>query len=208
MSDSEEKKTEQPVKEKAPAVTEAMMRYGKTTIAIRGEGGRFQKKKKSPPKSEEITGYMRDLLSRAEAGPDGKIVKGTKTRFRKMFDNIFEIASMPSDQPAFDKKGNIIWLEEPEYDENDKNKVTKPGVPLLVKDAKLAMASTQAFKELMLRAYGMPTKSDEEIDAMRKEGVKIVIVAPPNMVNKDIVEEKPKERPTPSFIEAEITENK
>lgn len=90
---------------------------------------------------------------------------------------------------------------------DEEEKIVKHGVPLTVKDAKLAMASTQAFKELMLRAYGMPSKSDEEIDAMKKDGVKIVIIAPPEMVNKDIVVETTREKLVPSFIEGEVVEN-
>ena len=135
------------------------------------------------------------------------MTKGDRTRFRKMFDNIFSIASMSPESPVFDKLGNVVWSTPPVVD--DEGKIVKHGVPLTVKDAKLSMASTQAFKELMLRAYGMPSRSDEELDALKEQGVKIVIITPPEeMVNKEVVEEKPKEKLTPSFIEAEIVENK
>ena len=209
MKDSDNKAPEQPEKNMLPAVSEEVIVHsqtGKTRIMLRGEGGKFQKKKKSMPKTEDITRYMRELLNKVEAGPDGRMTKRDKTRFRRMFDNIFNIASMSPEQPVFDKLGNIVWTRPPVVDENEK--IVMEGIPMTVKDAKIAMASTQAFKELMLRAYGMPSKSDEEIDAMKKEGVKIVVIAPPEMVNKEIVEEKPRELMVPSFIDAEFVENK
>jgi len=206
MEDSETKKSEQPEQPKTPAVVEEVISHPLgTRIMLRGEKGKFQKKKKNTPKTEEIVRYMRELLNKAEVGPDGKIISGSKTRFRRMFDNIFEIATMSPEQIVFDK-GQIVWAVEPERDKE--GKIVKAGIALTTKDAKLAMASVQAFKELMLRAHGMPSKSDEELDAMKKEGVKIVVIAPPEMVNKEIVEEPVKERLVPSFIDAEIVENK
>lgn len=208
MTDSENKKSEQPG-QITPAVTEQIVKYetGRVSTVLRGEGGKFQKKKKSTPKSQEIVRYMRELLLKAEAGPDGRMTKGDRTRFRKMFDNIFSIASMSPESPVFDKFGNVVWSTPPVVD--DEGKVVMHGVPLTVKDAKIAMASTQAFKELMLRAYGMPSRSDEELDALKEHGVKVVVITPPvEMVNKEIVEEKPRGKLTPSFIDAEILENK
>jgi len=66
----------------------------------------------------------------------------------------------------------------------------------------------QAFKELMLRAYGMPSKSDEEMDALKTQAVKVVILQHPDMMDKKVYEEKPRETLVPAFIEAEIVENK
>lgn len=209
MTDSDNAKPEQPEKPKAPVVSEELIVHpqtGDTRVVLRGESGKFQKKKKSMPKTEEVTRYMRELLNKAEAGPDGKMTRGDRTRFRRMFDNIFTIASMSPEQPVFDKLGNPVWLRPPVVDED--GKIVMEGTPLTVKDAKLAMASTQAFKELMLRAYGMPSKSDEELDALKKEGVKIVIIAPPEMVNRDIIPETTREKLVPSFIDAEIVETK
>ena len=208
MEDSEVKLSEQPEAPKVPAVTEELIVHPKgNRVMLRGEGGKFKKKKKSIPKTEEITRYMRELLNKAEAGPDGRFTKGDKSRFRRMFDNIFSISAMSPEQPVFDKLGDIVWLKAPVKD-LETGKIIREGIPVTVKDAKLAMASTQAFKELMLRAYGMPSKSDEEIDAMKKEGVKIVVIAPPEMVNKEIVAETVREKLVPSFIDAEIVENK
>lgn len=197
MSDSDMKLLPEQSGQKTPAVSEEAMKThtGTTKIMLRGEGGKFQKKPKSKPKSEEIVRYMRELLNKAEAGPDGRFTRGDKTRFRRMFDNIFSIAAADPMQPVKDKFGNILIDDE-------------TGRPLTYFDAKCAMASTQAFKELMLRAYGMPSKSDEELDALKQEGVKIVVIAPPEMMNKEIVEEKPKEKLVPSFIDADIVENK
>lgn len=208
MSDSENIIPTLPEQSKVPVVKEEIIVHpdGKTRVMLRGQNGTFQKKKKSVPKTEEITRYMRELLNKAEAGPDGRFTRGDKSRFRRMFDNIFSIASMSPESPVFDKLGNVVWSTPPVVD--DAGKIVKYGVPLTVKDAKLAMASTQAFKELMLRAYGMPSKSDEEIDAMKKEGVKIVVIAPPEMVNKEIIAETTREKLVPSFIDAEIIENK
>ena len=195
MSDSDIIKPEQPEQPKLPAVSEEIMIHPQgTRVVLRGEGGKFQKKKKSMPKTEEITRYMRELLNKAEAGPDGKVVSGSKTRFRRMFDNIFNIAAADPMQLVMDKLGNVLINNE-------------TGKPYTYFDAKCAMSSTQAFKELMLRVYGMPSKSDEEIDALKKEGVKIVIIAPPEMVNKEIVAETAREKLVPSFIDAEIIEN-
>jgi hypothetical protein len=112
-----------------------------------------------------------------------------------MFDNIVLIASTSPHQPVLDKLGHPIRLADGSY--------------LTVMDAKCAMASVQAFKELSLRAYGAPSKSEEEIEAMQTQGVKIVVLTPPEfMINKQITEEKPREKLTPSFIEAEIVDNK
>jgi uncharacterized tellurite resistance protein B-like protein len=162
----------------------------KLTKRVRGEGGKFKKQKTTMPKTLDVTRLLRNLLLQSVAGPDGKMRKGDKTRIRAMFDNIFEIASMSPEQPVFDKFGNPI------VDEN--------GKAVTAKDAKIAMASVQAFKELMSRAYGMPSKSDEEMDALKTQGVKIVVIAPPNMMDKEVYEEKPKEKLVPAFIDAEI----
>jgi hypothetical protein len=61
---------------------------------------------------------------------------------------------------------------------------------------------------MMLRAYGMPTKSDEEMEAMKTQGVKVVILQHPEMMDKKVYEEKPREALVPAFIEGEFTENK
>ncbi len=192
-----EVKLEQPgLIPKAPGVTEELVVLpdSKTRMVRRGEGGKFVKQKTSMPSTGDVTKLMRNFLNSAQAGLDGKLRKGDKIRMRRMLDNIFQIASMSSEAPLLDKLGRPVLKAD--------------GSPYLVVDAKLAMASVQAFKELMLRAYGKPSVSDEEIDALKTQGVKVVIVAPPELVNREVIEEKPQERLTPSFIDAEIIEDK
>jgi|SRR5665213_2090959 len=195
MQDSAGKNPEQPGT--PPAVSTEMVRHKGNpdilTKRIRGEGGKFQKQAKTMPKSLDVTRLLRNLLAQPLAGPDGKMRKGDVSRMRAMFDNIFTIATLVPEQPVFDKFGNLVYVD---------------GKPLTAKDAKIAMASVQAFKELMLRAYGMPSKSDEEIDALKTQGVKIVILQHPEMMDKNVIEDKPREALKPAFIDAEIIENK
>lgn len=195
MEDSEVNVSEQPEPEK-PAVTEEIILHpanGAPVKRLRGEGGKFQKQPKAMPKSLDVTRLMRNLMLQP-ADPNGKLGKKAQTRIRQMFDNVFAVATMSPEQPVFDRLGNPV--------------LDKDGNPLTVKDAKIAMASVQAFKELMLRTYGTPSKSEEELDAMKKDGVKIVIIAPPEMVNRVVVEEKPREQLKPAFIDGEFTTNK
>lgn len=196
MEDSEAKIEGNAGEEKTPAVSIEMVRHlGTENLSkrIRGEGGKFVKQPKTMPKSLDVTRILRNLLNQPLTDADGKMVRGGATRLRKMFDNIFTIASMDPEQPVFDKFGNLVYVD---------------GKPLTQKDAKIAMASVQAFKELMLRAYGMPSKSDEEMDALKTQAVKVVILQHPDMMDKKVYEEKPRETLVPAFIEAEIVENK
>jgi hypothetical protein len=111
-----------------------------------------------------------------------------------MLDNAIKNASMNAERPVFDKLGNQVFNED--------------GTPLLVVDPKVMMASAQNLKEVMLRAYGAPSKSDEELNAMKLQTVKVVIMQHPEMMDKTVVEDKPHEKPVPAFIDAEIIENK
>jgi hypothetical protein len=178
---------------------EIVMRKGEPVKLLRGGGGRFQKSPKTMPKTIDVTRLMRNLLNQPIANEDGKLTKGGISRFRKLFDNIYNIATMSPEQPVMDRLGNVLYVV---GDDGNKH-------PLMVKDAKIAMASVQAFKELMLRAYGMPSKSDEEMEAMKTQGVKIVILQHPEMMDKTVVEDKPRPKLEPAFAEVlEITENK
>jgi hypothetical protein len=200
MSDSVEKTIEQPGVTSATSI-EMVKHKGDPDILtkrIRGESGKFQKQSKTMPKSLDVTRLLRNLLNQPLAGEDGKIRRSDATRMRKMFDNIYTIASTDPNQPVIDKLGYVVYLT------NDKGEKR----PLLIMDAKVAMASVQAFKELMLRAYGMPSKSDEEIDALKTQGVKIIILQHPELMDKVVVADKPKEPLKPAFIEGEFTENK
>src|SRR5271157_5201151 len=197
MEDSEIKIEEKAGEEKTPAVSIEMVRHnGKDTLTkrMRGEGGKFVKQPKTMPKSLDVTRLLRNLLNQPVADENGKMTKGGLTRLRKMFDNIYQIAIMPSEQPLLDKFGKPM--------------LDAAGRVVTIKDAKIAMASVQAWKELMLRAHGMPSKSDEELESMKTQAVKVVILQHPDMMDKNIYEEKPRETLKPAFIDAEIVENK
>ena len=195
MADSEKEK---PGSEKTPEIHEELILHpesGEFVKANRKANGRFAKKSREMPSSLEVTRLMRTLLNQAETGPDGHIIKGTHSRFRKMFDKIFEIATCGFEQPVKDKHGDVIMLPN--------------GQPLTYKDAKMAMASVQAFKELMLRAHGEAPKNDAELEALQTQGVKIVIIQPPaEMMNRTVVEDKPRPALKPEFLEGEFVTNK
>ncbi len=201
MSDSEAKTSEQPGPAAPVESVEIVKHQGNAehlTKRIRGEKGKFVKQKKTMPKSEDMTRLIRNLLAQPMAGPDGEMRKGDITRARMILDNIVQIASNDPNGILLDKFGKPIMLKRQDGSE----------YPATVFDAKAAMASNQAFKELWLRAYGMPSKSDEELEAQKAHGVKIVILQHPEMMNKEVVEDKPKEQLKPAFIDAEIIENK
>lgn len=67
-------------------------RDGSSRTAYKKDG-KFIKRQRPMPEAREVTRMLRTLLNQAEAGPDGKIAPGTKTRLRKMFDNIVAIAT-------------------------------------------------------------------------------------------------------------------
>jgi hypothetical protein len=187
----------QPLEEPKPT-EEIIVRNDAPLKVIRGPKGTFCKQKTTMPKTQDVTRLLRNLMAQAEAGPDGKMRHGDKTRIRKMFDNIVSIASMPAEQPLFHKLTGEPMLD-------------TAGRVVTVKDAKSAMASVQAFKELTARIYGQYAKSDEEIDALKTQGVKIVVISPPaEMMNREVKEDKPRPAPTtPAFAEVmEITNDK
>jgi hypothetical protein len=187
MEDSVEKTSEQPEK-KTPAESVEMVRNNsKLSKRIRGEGGKFQKQPKTMPKSEDMTRYLRNVLNRAEANEDGTITKGSKSRISKMTNNIIKNAEMNAERPVFDKLGNIVLDEE--------------GRVVTAVDPKVMMASAQNYKEIMLRAYGTPQKSDEEINALKTQTVKVVILQHPELMDKTVYEEKPKPKLEPAFAE-------
>ena len=201
MSDSDEKDQGTPGP-KAPVVTEEIVKHmgnaEHLTKRVRGEGGKFVKQKKSMPKSEDMTRLIRNLLNQPMAGPDCKMRKGDISRARMILDNIVQIAANDPNGILLDKFGKPIMLKRQDGSE----------YPATVFDAKAAMASTQAFKELWLRGFGMPSKSDEELEAQKTQGVKIVILQHPEMMDKIVVEDAPKPKLEPAFAEVtEITTN-
>jgi hypothetical protein len=199
MSDSETKPSEQP---ETPAVSVSIEVVKKPTGELvkiaRGEGGKFTKQAKTMPKTADVTRLMRNFLNSPEVGLDGKVGRHAKTRMQKQLDAMYKISIADPFQPVFDKFGNTVMVTE-------KDGTTRP---LLEFDAKAAMASTQAFKELQLRAHGMPSKSEEELEAQKTQSVKVVILQHPELMDRTVYENKPREEPKPAFIDADIVENK
>src|ERR1035437_94553 len=188
MEDSVEKTSEQPVSKPAESV-EIVHHMGgdKLTKRIRGEGGKFVRQPKTMPKSEDMTRYLRNVLNRAEANEDGTITKGSKSRISKAFNNVLKNAEMPAEQPMRDKLGNQLF--------------NKNGSPIMIVDPKIMMASAQNLKEAMLISYGTPKKSDEELNAMKTQTVKVVILQHPELMDKTVYKEKPRPKLEPAFAE-------
>jgi hypothetical protein len=159
----------------------------KLTKRIRGEDGKYKKQPKTMPKSEDMTRYIRNVLNRAEANEDGVITKGSKSIINRMVKNITKNAMMDAEQPVYDKMGNQVGT---------------------TVDPKIMMAAAQNFKEIMLRGYGAPSKSDEELNAMKTQSVKVIVLSHPELMDKNVYEEKPRPKLEPAFIDAEIVENK
>ena len=201
MEDSVEKKPEQQGTEKAPVESVEMVRHmgtDKLTKRIRGENGKFVKQPKTMPKSEDMTRYIRNVLNRAEANDDGVMTKGSKSIINRMVKNITKNAMMDAERPLTDKLGNLLT-----YKDSDGVERVYTAV-----DPKVMMASAQNFNEIMLRGYGAPSKSDEELNAMKTQSVKVIVLSHPELMDKNVYEDKPKEPPVPAFIDAEIVENK
>jgi hypothetical protein len=169
MPDSEDKKP-------SATTTELVVRNadGVTfSTRIKDEKGKFVKKPRPLPDAREVTRMMRTLLNQAEGELDKetgkiKVIKGAKSRFRKMFDNMVRIASNDSDDP------------------------------------KSMMAAVKAFEVVALRALGKPSVSDEEIEALKVGGVKIILIQPPQLMHNDFKEEHKE----PQFLPAEVIEDK
>jgi hypothetical protein len=130
--------------------------------------GHFMKKQRPMPSAKELVRVGRQLLTSAEVGPDGKMIRGATTRHRKIFDNLVRIATLETDDP------------------------------------KALMSIIKAAELLYLRFYGKPSASDEEIEALKVHGVKIVVVQSPTLMHPDVVEQKPEDKSAPSFINAEF----
>src|ERR1700690_3420936 len=87
---------------------EIIIRREAPTKVVRGEGGKFKRQQKTMPKTQDVTGVLRNLLNQAEAGPDGVLRKGGISRLRKMFDTMVTIASRTGETPVTDKFGNVV----------------------------------------------------------------------------------------------------
>jgi hypothetical protein len=150
MEDSENNpdKPEQETPAKSET-TEMILHHksGTPVMRIRGAGGKYVKQKNTAGTSKARKDVLRNFLDAGIAGPDGKFKRGGKSRFMTILDTQMRIASDSGEQPVFDKFGNLVLKED--------------GYPLMVVDAKIRMAAVQAFKEIMLRADGKYSTSDE-----------------------------------------------
>jgi hypothetical protein len=196
MDDSEEKPSVLP--ETKPAVTVEFIKNPTTGALVkqeRGTDGQFKRQKGTAATPKQRREILRNMLDHQEIGPDGKFRRGDKSIHRRIWENIAKIAMMSPEQPVIDKLGNVVYKED--------------GKPLMLTDPKMSMASIQAAKEIYLRADGKYSTSDEDLEANKLHGVKIVMVLPPpEMVNREVIEDKPREKLEPKFIEGEIVENK
>ena len=66
-------------------------------------------------------------------------------------------------------------------------------------DPKAQMAAVKAFEAIWLRAYGKPSLSDDEKEALKHDGVRIVIVEAPQCL--PAAEEAKEEKKQPSFAD-------
>jgi hypothetical protein len=72
-------------------------------------------------------------------------------------------------------------------------------------DAKEMMAAVKAFEVLRLSALGKPAPSEQELDKLQTQPIKVVILQAPQLMHPEVQEEKRFEEKTqPSFIDAEI----
>lgn len=71
-------------------------------------------------------------------------------------------------------------------------------------DPKAMMAAVKAFEVLALRALGKPSVSDEEMEALKVSGVKVILVQPPQLMHDEFKEDHKE----PQFIQAEVVEEK
>ncbi len=196
--DSETKEPEEkPGQQKiVPAVSEEVIvrpAYGDNIMVVRrGSNGKFKKKERTMPKTADVTRMLRQLMLQPVYDARGKATSDGRTRIRKMFDNMVEIATASPFRPVLDKFGHAL--------------MDSHGDPVLYYDAKAAMSSVTAFKELELRVHGQPAKSEEELEAQKASGVKVLIIhqTPPDMMDKTLHEDKPREALKPAFIEAEM----
>lgn len=142
---------------------------GKTfSTRLKDEKGKFIRKRKPMPEANELTRLMRTLLNQAEADADGRLTHASRTRVRRMFDNMVAIATNED------------------------------------KDPKALMAAVKAFEVLMARAYGKVQPSDQELGALERAGVKIVVVQPPELNHPMVTDQEKKKPEQPSFADAEV----
>jgi hypothetical protein len=153
-------------------------RSEETRLALRTKKtGMFAKKPpRRMPTPIEVQNYTLKKLIEA--------TNGEQSLWEQIIDNLAKNACASAETPVFDKLGNVIMVD---------------GKPLTVKDAKAMMASAKSFDTLLKASLGNPKPVEEQ------HRVEIVLIGfPENMMNKEIVEYKPREKLVPAF--AEVTE--
>jgi hypothetical protein len=63
------------------------------------------------------------------------------------------------------------------------------------------MASVKAYEIMMRRALGKEAPSEQELDKLTTQPVKVVVIQAPQLMHPEIQEEKPQEVLKPSFAE-------
>ena len=181
--DSAIKTEEKQAIQNSPATSEIVICKGIPATRIRGNGGKFEKQPKAMPSSREFTRVTRNYMLKMEAGKDGKITKNSQTKYEMMCENMICIARGVE---TILKDGTIV-----------------------IRDAKADMAAAQAFKIVTERGLGQAPKNDEELDALKTQAVRIVIIQPPKeFMNKEVREDTPRPELKPAFLDAEFSESK
>lgn len=68
-------------------------------------------------------------------------------------------------------------------------------------DPKAMMAAVKAFEILRTSALGKPAPSEQELDKLTTQPVRVVVIQAPQLMHPEVVEEKTKETLRPSFAE-------
>jgi hypothetical protein len=134
----------------------------------------------------------------AKRGSDGKFVRTRKMpssldytrRARKLLDRPIEERTRKEIVTVYDEMVNhMIDIARGKVEGDPKDKA----------------AAVMAFKELTLRVFGKPSTSEEDREAATQgAGIRVVVIPSPELMVKDIIEEKPREQLKPSFIDAEV----
>lgn len=73
-------------------------------------------------------------------------------------------------------------------------------------DAKAMMAAVKAFEAIRLSALGKPAPSEQELDKLQTQPVKVIIVQAPQLMHPDLQEEKRETKTKPAFADAVVIE--
>ncbi len=161
----------------SPSTEAVKNRDGSERLAFRARSGMFSKRPPAPTREEAQEALVTKLT---EVDAEGSSV------LERILDNQIAAASTSADQPLCDKFGHPVLVD---------------GKPLLLTDPKVMMASAKAA-QVVLRSAGLEQPIKEPVQQNR---VEIVIIQPPdNMMNHEVVEDKPHPPLVPKF--AEVTE--